>query len=72
METVGTDNSSGEFGCEGERAPAGGEHRVSFMFFKKYYLDIFSFLDCTDLCQFGDVESYQRYNETQKFLKWLW
>lgn len=71
VETVGTEDSSGEFGCEGERALAGGEQRVSFMFFKNI-IQIYFLFDCTDLCHFGEVESCQRYNETQKILKWLW
>lgn len=44
VETVGAENSSGEFGCEGERALAGGEHRVSFMFFKNVIQIYFLFL----------------------------
>lgn len=69
MDTLRTDNSFGEFGCEGKKALTGGEYRVIFIIFLILFKYIF--FDCIDLCQFREVESYQGFNETQKFLKWL-
>ena len=71
VDTLSTDNSFGEFGCEGKKALTGGEYRVSFMFCFLKILFKYIFFDCIDLCQFRGVESYQGFNETQKILKRL-